>query len=68
MLTTFGCDEPDHGKWVTEPLKVCVDVLGGRYLGDVCVSVYKKGEIGKMQDVLQTARQLGKDAVAKMEA
>lgn len=66
VLCTFGRNEPDHGKWVTEPMKLCVDVLRGKYLGDLCVSVYKKGEIKHKTDVLQAAYELGKDAVRKM--
>jgi len=66
VLCTFGRDEPDHGQWVTKPIKICVDVLKGRYLGDICVSVYKKGEIKQMTDVLQAAYELGKEAVKKM--
>ena len=67
VLCTFASDEPDHGKWVTEPLKFCVDFLGGRYLGDLCVSVYEKGAIRQMTDALQAAYQLGRDTVSKME-
>ena len=29
VLCAFGRDEPDHGKWITEPTKVCVEVLRG---------------------------------------
>lgn len=63
ILCTFGCDEPDHGKWITEPMKICVDVLKGKYLGDICVSVYKKGEIKNNIEILQKAYKLGKNLV-----
>jgi multimeric flavodoxin WrbA len=63
VVTTFGREDPNHGKWVTEPLKLCVDVLKGKYLGDLCVSVYQKGKVKEMPDVLESAYELGKKAV-----
>lgn len=61
-VTTFGRKEPDHGRWVVEPLKHCVEVLRGTYLGDVCVSVYEKAMVTEMPDTLQAARDLGRRA------
>jgi multimeric flavodoxin WrbA len=66
VVTTFGREDPDHGKWVTEPLKLCVDVLNGRYLGDLSVSVYEKGKVREMPDVLKSAYELGKKAVDEL--
>jgi multimeric flavodoxin WrbA len=66
VLSTFGSNEPDHGKWVTEPVKVSVDFLRGKYIGDICVSAYKKGEIKQMAGVLERAYKFGKDAIKQM--
>ena len=66
VLCTYGCDEPNHGRWVTEPLKVAVNFLRGEYLGDVCASAYKKGAIREQPDVLDAARALGRECVARM--
>jgi multimeric flavodoxin WrbA len=66
VVTAFGREDPDHGKWVTDPLKLCVDVLNGRYLGDVTVSVYRKGEIREMPEALKSAYELGMKAVEEL--
>jgi multimeric flavodoxin WrbA len=66
VVTAFGREDPDHGTWVTEPLKLCVEVLGGRYLGDLSVSAYEKGRVADMQDVLTSAYELGKQAAAEL--
>ena len=66
LLCTFGSAEPDHGRWLTEAMRVCVDVLGGRYLGDVCVSVYKKGAVKEKPGAMQAAYELGQKAVQQM--
>lgn len=60
VITTFGQTDPEHGEWVTGPLKVCVKVLGGRYLGEVCVSVYKKGAVRERPEALSAAFELGR--------
>lgn len=36
VLCAFGRSEAHHGDWVTEPMKLTVEVLHGTYLGDVC--------------------------------
>jgi multimeric flavodoxin WrbA len=66
VVTTFGRKEADHGKWVTEPLRLCVDVLGGIYLGELCVSAYEKGKVKEMPHALRSARDLGKKAVRRL--
>lgn len=43
VITAFGA--ANEGRWVTEPLKAGVKFLGGRYLGDLCVQAYKKGDV-----------------------
>jgi len=67
VACTFAVKELEHGEWVTKPLQCCVDVLGGRYLGDVCASVYKKGAVREMADALHAARELGAKAVEQMQ-
>ncbi len=66
VLTAFGRPEQCHGEWVTEPMKLTVEVLHGVYLGDVCVSVYQKGKVREMPNVLDACRTLGADAVRRM--
>jgi multimeric flavodoxin WrbA len=68
VICTFGRDEPDHGKWVAEPMKECVSVLGGKYLGDLCVRAYAKGAVKQMPDALEAARELGANVVRWMAA
>jgi NAD(P)H-dependent FMN reductase len=63
VLCAFGRLEPEHGRWVTEPMKVIVEVLRGRYLGDVCASAYEKGKVRAMPGVLQACYKLGMGAV-----
>lgn len=68
VVTTFGRSEPDHGRWVTEPLKVAVEVLRGRYLGDLAISVYEKGRVRQMPEAMKRAYELGAAAVRTMQA
>ena len=66
VVTTYGANEPNHGRWVTEPLKRCVTFLGGVYLGDLCVSVFEKGKVADMPDALENAFKVGAEAVTKL--
>ena len=66
VLTAYGQNEPGYGRWVTEPVKTGAAFLGGRYLGDVCVTAYAKGEVGDKPEVLEAARGLGHRAVREM--
>lgn len=63
VLCAHGRREPQHGDWVVEPMKLTVEVLHGRYLGDVCASVYEKGQVRRMPDVLSSCRALGMKVV-----
>lgn len=63
VLCAFGRPEQRHGDWVTEPMKLTVEVLHGIYLGDVCASVYQKGKVRQMPEVLEACRKLGTKAV-----
>jgi len=67
IITAFGQTNPEHGKWVTEPMKVSVEVLGGRYLGEVSVSVYKKAAVRAMPQALQAAFELGKKCAESIQ-
>ncbi len=66
VLCAFGRPDPQHGKWVTEPMKLNAKVLHGTYIGDVCASVYRKGEVRNMPEVLAACRELGSQAVRTM--
>jgi NAD(P)H-dependent FMN reductase len=63
VLCAFGRPEPEHGDWIAKPMKLTVEVLRGRYLGDVCASVYPKGQVKRMPDILDACRNLGMHAV-----
>ena len=64
VLCAFGRPEQDHGDWVTKPMKLTVEVLHGIYLGDVCASVYQKGKVRQMPEVLEACRKLGINAAS----
>ena len=62
VLCAFGRPESEHGEWITKPMRITVEVLHGVYLGDVCASVYQKGRVREMADVLAACRRLGATA------
>jgi multimeric flavodoxin WrbA len=62
ILCAFGRKESEHGRWITEPMKLTVKVLRGHYLGDVCASVYEKGRVKQMPDVLKACYDQGRMA------
>ena len=63
VLCAFGRPEQQHGDWITKPMKLTVEVLHGIYLGDVCASVYQKGRVRQMPEVLEACRNLGTNAL-----
>jgi multimeric flavodoxin WrbA len=67
VVCAYGREEAQHSEWVTGPMKHCVEVLCGRYLGDVCASVYEKGGVRNMPDVLTACREIGAEAVQIMQ-
>jgi len=67
VLCAFGRTEAEHGRWITEPMKLTAKVLRGLYLGEVCASVYQKGNVKEMPAVLEACYELGKDAVHAMQ-
>ena len=64
ILCAFGRPEQQHGEWITKPMKLTVEVLHGIYLGDVCASVYQKGKVRQMTEVLEACRKLGMNAAS----
>jgi len=64
VLCAFGRPEQRHGEWITKPMELTVEVLHGIYLGDVCASVYQKGKVRQMPEVLEACRKLGTNAVS----
>lgn len=64
VLCAFGRPEQQHGDWITKPMKLTIEVLHGIYLGDVCASVYQKGKVRQMPEVLEACRKLGTNAVS----
>jgi len=67
VLCAFGRMEPEHGEWITAPMKLTVEVLRGYYLGDVCASVYEKGEVSQMPTILQKCYDIGRQAVDQLK-
>ena len=57
VITAYGA--PGEGRWVTEPLKVSIEWLGGRYAGDVDVVAYRRGEVKDNPVALKAAYELG---------
>lgn len=66
VVCAFGRPEQQHGDWVTKPMKLSVETLHGIYLGDVCASVYQKGKVRQIPEVLDACRKLGTNAVRTM--
>ena len=63
VLCAFGSPDAEHGRWVTEPMKVSAAYLHGVYIGEVCASVHQKGKVRQMPEVLEACRDLGTRAV-----
>ena len=63
VLCAYGRPEVRHGDWVVEPMKLTVKVLHGTYIGDVHASVYEKGRVREMPEILTACRELGMKAV-----
>lgn len=66
VLCAYGRNEAAHGEFVTEPMKLVVDVLHGEYLGDVCSpSTYPKGSVKNKTDILTACYKIGMYAVKR---
>jgi len=69
VLCPYGApDKERQGEWVTKQVQGWIGWLGGRYLGDVCVSAAERGAVARMPTVLWEARELGRKCVAEMAA
>ncbi len=67
VLCTFGRDDYEHSSFITEPMKLTIQVLRGNYIGDICVpDCYQKGKILEKKDKLEKAFILGRKAVMFM--
>jgi multimeric flavodoxin WrbA len=60
VVCAFGSTDSDHGEWVTRPMRSCIEFLRGRYVGEVCASVYEKGAVRNMPDIMNACYRLGK--------
>ena len=67
VVTTFGREDLTTAKWVIDPMKATIEVLRGKYLGDLSASVYQKGRIRQNTEVLDRAYQLGKNVVQRAQ-
>ena len=68
VVCAYGRAEKDHGKWVTEPTKVTVEMLRGHYLGDVCASnVQKKGDVRQYPDIIEACYKLGHETLENLK-
>ena len=68
ILCTFGSDDYEHGYFITKPMKLTIQVLRGKYIGDICVSsCYQKGKILEKKEILIQAYELGKKAIKLIE-
>ncbi|MBN2239577.1 MAG: hypothetical protein JW712_07375 [Dehalococcoidales bacterium] len=53
ILCAFGTPEQENSDDVTWPMKRAIKVLHGEYLWDIGVSVYQKGKVRGMPEVLE---------------
>lgn len=59
-LVPHGAPDPDHHRWVTEPMKVWAAHFEAPWAGHVSVAAQKMGLVAERPEVLQAARELGK--------
>lgn len=62
-LVPHGAPDPEHHKWVTEPIQVWAAHFQAIWAGHVSVAAQKKGLVATMPDVLKAARELGQKCV-----
>ncbi|MFX1344059.1 MAG: flavodoxin family protein [Promethearchaeota archaeon] len=68
VLCTFGSDVYEYSRFITEPMKLIIQILRGNYIGDICVpDCYQKGKILEKKDELAKAYDLGKKAGILMD-
>jgi len=62
-LVPHGAPDPDHHRWVTDPIQVWVQHFEGQWAGHISVAAQQKALVATMPEVLQAARDLGKKCV-----
>ncbi len=62
-LVPHGAPDPDHHKWVTDPIQVWAAHFEAPWAGCVSVAAQKQGLVATMPEALQEARELGKKCV-----
>ncbi len=63
VVCAYAADEPDHGRWVTGPVRRWAELLEADYLGEVCVRAAAKGAVLDMPEALRRAYELGERSV-----
>ena len=66
VITPFGASDPSEADWIIKPVQVWVQHFKGTYLGEVAVSVFRKGAVRERPEVLREAYELGRRAVELM--
>ncbi|MEN6302502.1 MAG: flavodoxin family protein [Armatimonadia bacterium] len=59
-LVPHGAPDPDHHKWVTDPIQVWAAHFDAPWAGHVSAVAQRKGAVADQPEVLQAARDLGK--------
>lgn len=62
-LVAHGAPDPDHHRWVTEPIQVWAAHFDALWAGHVSAVAQRKGAVAEQPEVLETARQLGRRCV-----
>ena len=66
-LVPHGAPDPDHHRWVTEPIQVWAAHFEAPWAGHVSATAQKAGLVATMPEVLQAARELGQKCVERAE-
>lgn len=66
VLTPFGASGLEEARWIIEPVKIWAKHFKGEYVGDVAVSVFRKGAVRQDEATMRRAYELGKSAVEQM--
>lgn len=62
-LVPHAAPDPEHHRWVTEPIKVWAGHFAATYAGHVAVAVGPKGAVANCPEALAEARELGIECV-----
>ena len=66
VLVPFGASDLSEAEWVTKPIRFWVSHFRGEYIGEVAVAVFGKGAVREKAEVLEAARELGRQSVQQM--